>query len=577
VSTQELLSGVPYRANVVVTNPTSRAQRVDVLTQLPAGSVPLNGSKLTRSTAVELPPYSTAQTETFFYFPSAGKFEHYGTQVSRAGHHLTAIAASRYQVVNEPASVDQTTWSYLADWGTNAQVLDYLRQANLQRLDLSRIAFRLQDADFYQAVTSLLYELGRFDASLWAYSVVHNDRDGLTQLLHSQTEFVARLGVRFDSPLIHIEPQQQLSYEHLEYRPLVVARSHQLGREAVILNPSLHRQYTALLDVIAHQPNVSNDQCLQLCYYMLLQNRIADALQWFVRVEPTQLATKLQYDYFDAYLDFYRGDHSRALQIASRYEDFPVPRWAELFGRVRHEVELHQKLLQGSSSLSDSLDSTPPTTVSADGSQPILTDRRAEQQATLAAVEPTLDLELRDGLATARYRNLDQLVVNYYLMDIELLFSRNPFASQGAAQVPAIRPNFSQAVQLSGGEGQSAIELPEPLRNRNVLLEVTASGISRSMWLTASSLDISLAEPMGRAHVRSRAGRAPLSGAYVKVFARHSDGSVRFFKDGYTDLNGNFDYATLSTADLTTVERLAILVLDEQLGASVKEATPPTR
>ena len=38
----------------------------------------------------------------------------------------------------------------------------------------------------------------------------------------------------------------------------------------------------------------------------------------------------------------------------------------------------------------------------------------------------------------------------------------------------------------------------------------------------------------------------PLPKAYVKVFARCSDGTVRFHKDGYTDLRGRFDYASVS-------------------------------
>ena len=33
------------------------------------------------------------------------------------------------------------------------------------------------------------------------------------------------------------------------------------------------------------------------------------------------------------------------------------------------------------------------------------------------------------------------------------------------------------------------------------------------------------------------------------------DGSVRFFKDGYTDLRGRFDYASVSTEDLAQAER----------------------
>jgi hypothetical protein len=42
-------------------------------------------------------------------------------------------------------------------------------------------------------------------------------------------------------------------------------------------------------------------------------------------------------------------------------------------------------------------------------------------------------------------------------------------------------------------------------------------------------------------------------------------------------LRGQFDYATLSTGDLSTTERLAILVIDPANGALVREAAPPTR
>jgi hypothetical protein len=68
-----------------------------------------------------------------------------------------------------------------------------------------------------------------------------------------------------------------------------------------------------------------------------------------------------------------------------------------------------------------------------------------------------------------------------------------------------------------------------------------------------------------------------LEQAYVKVYARNKDGSVTFFKDGYTDLRGQFDYATLSTSALDQVNRFAILVLHETQGAIVREAAPPTR
>ncbi|HUF61792.1 MAG TPA: hypothetical protein VMN36_06930, partial [Verrucomicrobiales bacterium] len=69
----------------------------------------------------------------------------------------------------------------------------------------------------------------------------------------------------------------------------------------------------------------------------------------------------------------------------------------------------------------------------------------------------------------------------------------------------------------------------------------------------------------------------PLPKVYVKVYARNQDGSVAFYKDGYTDLRGRFDYTALSTDELDRVQRFAILVLSDADGAAVREAAPPQR
>ena len=52
---------------------------------------------------------------------------------------------------------------------------------------------------------------------------------------------------------------------------------------------------------------------------------------------------------------------------------------------------------------------------------------------------------------------------------------------------------------------------------------------------------------------------------------------MAFYKDGYTDLRGRFDHATLSTDDLDRVERFALLVVSGDAGATVIEAPPPAR
>ncbi len=567
-----LLRGVPYRTNVVVTNPTNSKQLVQVLAQIPAGSLPLASGKVTRNTPVELAPYSTAQVQYVFYFPREGEFEHYGAQVSSEGKHIRATESQSYRVLAEPESVDQTTWSYIADWGTADQVLAFLKQANLQKIDLARIAFRMQDKDFFAKATAYLAANNIYHPNLWAYAVKHNEPAQIEQLLQNRPEFLSQLGAALDSPLVAFKPKEQMSYEHLDYKPLVVARIHRLGPKPVILNSSMFTQYHRLLDVLAHQRVADNEQFMELCYYMLLQNRIEEALAWFEKVDASQLAAKLQYDYFHAYLDFYRGQYKQASQLASKYAEYPVLSWKDLFAQVTDQVRQRKALEAGQDITSvTSLDGN------SNRQQRMLIDGREAQQNAAAAETPTLDLANQDGTLVIEHRNLSDVKINYYLMDIELLFSRNPFVARSGDKVPVIEPNTSELIKLDAASGSRRLELPTALNNRNLLVEVTASGISRSTVITANSLAVTVVEPFGRVQVLTAKGRSPLEQAYVKVYARNKDGSVKFYKDGYTDLRGQFDYATLSTSDLESVERFAILVLHPTQGAIVREAAPPAK
>jgi hypothetical protein len=61
----------------------------------------------------------------------------------------------------------------------------------------------------------------------------------------------------------------------------------------------------------------------------------------------------------------------------------------------------------------------------------------------------------------------------------------------------------------------------------------------------------------------------------VKVYARHGDGSVKFHKDGYTDLRGRFDYASVSGPEAAGAVDFSMLILSEKHGAVIREAKPP--
>ena len=51
---------------------------------------------------------------------------------------------------------------------------------------------------------------------------------------------------------------------------------------------------------------------------------------------------------------------------------------------------------------------------------------------------------------------------------------------------------------------------------------------------------------------------------------------MNFHQDGYTDLRGRFDYASVSTPECLPPERFALLILSEERGgALIREAAPP--
>jgi hypothetical protein len=178
---------------------------------------------------------------------------------------------------------------------------------------------------------------------------------------------------------------------------------------------------------------------------------------------------------------------------------------------------------------------------------------------------------------TLNYQNLKQVQVNYYLMDIELLFSRNPFVQQYSSQFSHILPNQVQTLDLPADRPSQSFPLPADLLNRNVLVEIRGGGQAKSQAYYSNALAVQVIETYGQVRVTHAESAKPLAKVYVKVYARMKDGSVRFYKDGYTDLRGRFDYTSLNTNELDFVDKFALLVLSDEHGAVVREASPPKR
>ncbi len=551
--TDEFLVRTVYGCQVVATNPTSSVQKLDLLLQVPQGAVPVLNGQATKSVHTQLEPYATETIEYFFYFPAAGRFPHYPVQVAKNEELLAAGEPVQLSVVETLSRVDRGSWEYISQNGSDQDVIEFLRTHNLHHLDLGKIAFRMADEPFFLNVVELLRKRHSYDHTLWSYGIKHNDPTSIREYLQHEDSFVAQCGLALNSELLQINPVVRKTYQHMDYRPLVNARAHPLGRKRQILNDRLSVQYHQLLKVLSYDRALNSDDRLALTYYLLLQDRIAAAMALFAEIDPAELETRMQYDYFAAYLAMCRQDVDAAGRIARDYSSHPVVRWKNAFLSIDKQLD---EIAGGDVEVVDS-------------------EQRNQTQTQLAATEPSLDFSVESKEVTINYQNLNRVEVNYYLMDIELLYSRNPFVQQYSHQFSSIRPNQTEVVMLPEEAATFTFPLPAELHNRNVLVEVKGGGTTEAKAYYSNSLALQIVENYGQLRVANSLTGKPLPAVYVKVYARMKDGKVRFYKDGYSDLRGRFDYSSLSTNELDFVEKFSLLVLSEEHGAVVREVDTP--
>lgn len=550
--TGEFIAQTVYGCQVVITNPTSSRQRLTALLQIPVGSIPLAGFPETKSVALDLEPYRTQTLDYLFYFPLPGRFAHFPVHVAKNEALVASTPPATFEVVDKPSKLDTTSWEYVSQNGTADDVLGFLGRENTSALDLDKIAFRMKDKAFFERTLALLRERHVYQPTLWSYSIYLDVPAAIREFLAHSDALAALCGGPIDCALVVYDPVARHTFEHLEYKPLVNARAHALGHRRQIVNDRFREQYDRFLHLLSYRKQLTDADLMAVTYDLLLQDRIAEALETFGRINPERVPTRMQYDYCAAYLAMFGPSPQTARSLAAKYADYPVDRWRHAFAEiVNHLDEAEGKAMQIANA-----------------------DDRNQKQGQMAATEPTFEVIIENQAAQLRWQNLKSARVNYYLMDVEVLFSRSPFAQDFGGQFSTIRPNATLEIPLPVGQSRMTLPLPKDLARRNVLVEVVAAGKSRSAPYYANAMDVQVTENYGQMRIAGAEGK-PIPKVYVKVYARLANGEVKFHKDGYTDLRGRFDYASVSTPEKSPITRFAILALSDERGALIREAAPP--
>ena len=214
----------------------------------------------------------------------------------------------------------------------------------------------------------------------------------------------------------------------------------------------------------------------------------------------------------------------------------------------------------------------------AEGSGDLSVMDRERRQANASQQQPEVVVRVEGDSLRIDHRRAKQVTMNLYGVDLELLFSKAPFVREDLQRMAMVRPMRSEQIEFDADTGVGRFELDENLRRQTLLVEVVA-GASRSTALYyGGEITTYVSESYGQLQTTDSRLHRPISTAYVKVYAKYPDGSVRFYKDGYTDVAWPLRLRQSRAPPMRREPtRFAILVISDEKGATLHDVAPPTR
>lgn len=557
------VKGKVYGMQTVLTNTTSLQEMQELFIKIPQGAIPVANGFYNKSMKVRLEPFATRTFENYFYFPVSGNFSLYPAHAFGLDGSMSFATGRKFTVHKSSIIADKNSWDYISQNGTEKEQLDYLQNKNLNRIDLSKIAYRLKDKEFFMRMIKILKDKHYYDKTTWSYAVKHNIPKDIADYLHLNG-FADKCGDYLKSKLINISAEESGKYLHTEFWPLINKRVFQFGNKRYIENTNLLNQYNKLMSFLSYKGKLSDTDKLAISYYLLLQDRVDDAILWFGKVQRSKVAQQMQYDYMSAYIAFYNQDIKQAYSIAERYKKYPVERWRDMFADILSQAKQVNQVDQISQvEIAHQAHSTD-----------ALKDR-SRLMFSFASQEPAIDIKTVGNEVQVRMQNINRCALKFYSMDLEVLFSRKPFAMQLSDQFAMIQPNLVLEIEKGADSGIAIVNIPQNLSGKSLLIEASAAGVSDSTNYYPNTLVTHISENYGITRVISSEDGKSINSVYVKVYAQMRNGDVKFYKDGYTDMRGMFDYLSQNHDNLEQIEKFAMLILSDNNGALIKEVRPP--
>jgi hypothetical protein len=332
----------------------------------------------------------------------------------------------------------------------------------------------------------------------------------------------------------------------------VKGRSHPTTSKNNFENSQLGAHYNQYIQYLMYKPNLNNSDLLNLTIYAINQLKIELAIRLFSIINEKDLPEKLQYDYLNAYLAFYQNDLATAEIILLKYKELSIIQWKERFAELEIQLKEIKTGIIDEKSRSGKFSST-----------------------VLADKESSISAKLNLNTIDIAYKNSKEAKVEFYEMDLEILFSNSPFEVMNKQIKFITIPNFSESISLNANTESYNFKIPDSLEHKNLVIKISSAGKNSIVTYYPSKLDITISENYGELRVLSKETKKAISAVYIKVYGKKETAN-EFIKDGYTDLRGVFNYSSVSGKQISQYSEIAILVLSDKFGASVHYVNPPT-
>ena len=573
-----LQTRVVYTCKVVVVSTSANQMDLELQAEVPQGAIPVKSDNYFHSKPFSLSKYGNFTFEYSFYFPYEGQFSVFPPTLLSNGDLLktAALIANKQQlkVVNTlPRAEITTAQCSLEDLVKQVQdtkgaiiqeaftqlkptILEQLQTLNpfdIPSSDIRLLApmVALDKAFFIQVIT-ILRQRGIFEKELWAFCILHDVEQSLREYLEyrfpeSQTISMKDFEIYyFKTKLLRVN-----GFKSMTYDPVVNSRSHFMeGRSHSITNKQFLDTYMYFLKYLQDKHNLDDSDRFQFAEYLIVQDRIAEANEELSKIQQPSDGSKVQYDYLRVYCLMCQLSPpiQTILDICSKYFEYPVVSWRNLFVEAANVLTEHTK----------------GTTSTQQVSSTELEGSTAYKNAKNALLQETLKATVTDSKIVISSTNLKKVTLNFYKVDVETKFSTDPFSRQTDSTFGFVAPNLSKEVAISEGAAnevtQTESAIPAELSAFNLCVQVFSESKSVFLNYLPSSYQVVTFKERGLLQVLNKKGQ-PVSQAYVKVFSSATNGTEKYHKDGYTDYLGFFDYLTLNLENPSNIKEFSILIL----------------